>query len=65
MNKAISKSLFAIYKDGIHKGNVRAASFELAIKKYILTSGYAIENLSDSALLERYRATIAEKEIHY
>ncbi len=65
MGKAKFKSLFAIYKNGIHKGNIRAVSSETAIRNYILDSGYPIENLSDGVLIAQYCVTVAEKEIHY
>lgn len=56
--------LYAIFKDGFHKGNERAINGHEAIKKYIIASGLP-EFINDTDLLSRFTFKIAIKGIHY
>ena len=64
-NSSALNKLFAIYKNGEHKGNTSAPSSEKAIKDYILDSGFPKEMLKDKDFLATYSAVIAQKGIHY
>ena len=66
-NKASSalNKLFAIYKNGEHKGNTSAPSAKKAIRDYVLDSSFPKEILNDKDFLALYSAVIAQKGIHY
>ena len=64
-NASALNTLFAIYKNGEHKGNTRAPSSKKAIKDYILDSGFPKEMFKDKDFLAIYSAVIAQKGIHY
>jgi hypothetical protein len=57
-------TLYAIYKNGLHKGNQRGSNELDAIKKYIIESQLE-EFLNDEGFLKIYNATIAIKGLHY
>ncbi len=65
MKTEILKPLFAIYKNGNHKGNVRAESISDAINTYILDSGIEKTLLSDSKFLSQYKGEKAIKGLHH
>ena len=56
--------LFAIYKNGIHKGNVRAKSKQRAIELYV-TDSMLKEFLGDIDFMLQYSAKDAISGIHY
>ena len=56
--------LYAIYKNGVHKGNERAINGNKAIKNYIIDSGLA-EFLNNDSFLKQYSFKKAVKGIHY
>lgn len=56
--------LFAIYKNGFHKGNERAINGNEAIKKYIIASDLK-EFLNDETFLSQYAFEIAIEGIHF
>jgi hypothetical protein len=60
-----AKTLFAIYKNEVHKGNVRAKSISDAISNYIIDSGISRTFLSDSKFLTQYRAEKSIKGLHH
>lgn len=61
---SIKKELFAIYKNGEHKGNERASNKQEAIKKYIIASNFS-EFLSDENFIKQYSAKKAINGIHH
>lgn len=63
-NTPKKKTLFAIYKFGLHKGNVREKTAFAAINQYVLDSGYSAEDVADPIFLSRYFATPAVLGIH-
>lgn len=56
--------LFAIYKNGLHKGNERAINGNDAIKKYIVASDLK-EFLNDKMFLKQYAFGIAVEGVHF
>jgi hypothetical protein len=56
--------LYAIYKNGVHKGNQRGSTKLDAIQKYIIESQLE-EFLSDVTFIKMYSATIAKKGFHF
>lgn len=65
MNKDCSNALFAIYKDNLHLGNVKALNSNAAIRIYLLDSGYSKNDFSNIQFMDRYYAVIAIKNVHY
>jgi hypothetical protein len=67
MEKEIKKTnlLYAIYKNGIHLGNVRETSALKAINNYIMESGYPKDKLDDKKFIRKYKAITAEPDTHY
>ncbi len=57
-------TLFAIYKNGTHKGNERALTGEEAIKKYIIASDFAYF-LDDPEFVKQYSFQVAVHGIHF
>jgi len=57
-------TLFAIYKDGFHKGNQTGKSPSDAIKKYIKDSMLGAF-VNDIEFVKKYSAVLAIKGIHY
>jgi hypothetical protein len=62
MNNKSQNPLFAIFKNGTHKGNIRAISISQAINNYILDSGISESFLKDSNFINQYKA---KKGLHY
>lgn len=56
--------LFAIYKNGEHKGNERGSSIEDAIKKYLIASSYKTL-LDDSEFTSQYTGCLAVENVHF
>ena len=56
--------LFAIFKNGFHKGNERAINGNDAIKNYIITS-YLSDFLNDEKFLSQYTFIEAINGVHY
>lgn len=56
--------LFAIFKNGIHKGNERASTEEEAIKNYICSSFLELY-LENENFLNQYSAMKAQRGIHF
>lgn len=56
--------LYAIYKNGEHKGNERGLSVSDAINKYIISS--ILEDfLNDKEFMSQYTGKIAINGVHY
>ena len=62
--KNILLPLYAIYKNGGHLGNERAASEDEAIKNYLIASELEYF-LNDKEFVSKYFAKPAIKNIHY
>ena len=60
----MENTLFAIYKNNKHKGNVRANNHNEAIKKYIISSGLS-EFSNDENYILKFESKIAIKEVHF
>ena len=60
----MKNTLFAIYKNNEHKGNVRANNHNEAIKKYIISSGLS-EFSNDKSFVLKFESKIAIKELHF
>jgi hypothetical protein len=56
--------LFAIYKNGEHKGNERGISIEDAIKKYLINSSFGTL-LDDYEFVAQYTSVLAVKNVHF
>jgi hypothetical protein len=56
--------LFAIYKNGEHKGNERGVSINDAIKKYLIASFFETL-LDDFEFTAQYTASIAIENVHF
>lgn len=56
--------LYAIYKNGEHKGNERGKSKNEAIKAYIIASDLG-HFLNDENFIRQYSAKIAINGVHY
>lgn len=56
--------LFAIYKNGEHKGNERGFSIEDAIKKYLIASSFETL-LNDFEFVAQYTGSPAVENIHF
>jgi hypothetical protein len=56
--------LFAIYKNGEHKGNERGFSFDDAIKKYLIASSYETL-LDDFEFVSQYSGSLAIENVHF
>ena len=56
--------LFAIYKNGEHKGNERGISIEDAIRKYLIASSFETL-LDDSEFIAQYTACVAIENVHF
>ncbi|MCZ2224115.1 MAG: hypothetical protein LC122_10865 [Chitinophagales bacterium] len=56
--------LFAIYKNGQHKGNERAINGNEAIKKYIIASDLK-EFINDVEFIKQYSFKEAIEGVHY
>lgn len=57
--------LFAIYKNGKHKGNERAKNTDTAIKYYIIASDLPQYLIKDKSFLKKYSALVAIKGTHF
>lgn len=57
-------TLFAIYKNGVHKGNERGFSENDAIENYIIASNF-VEFLNDANFMQQYEGIIAVEGLHY
>ena len=58
------KIIYAIYKNGEHKGNQKDKSHSDAIKSYIIDSGFK-SFLNDKEFMSQYSAKIAIETVHY
>lgn len=58
------QKLFAIYKNGEHKGNEKGLSKEDAIKKYLIASSFETL-LDDFEFIAQYTAFIAIENEHF
>jgi hypothetical protein len=56
--------LFAIYKNGEHKGNERGFSIEDAIKKYLIASSFETL-LDDFEFVSQYSGILAVENVHF
>jgi hypothetical protein len=56
--------LFAIYKNGEHKGNERGFSIEDAIKKYLIASTFETL-LDDFEFVYQYSGSLAIENVHF
>lgn len=56
--------LFAIYKNGQHKGNERGISKEDAIKKYLIASSFGTL-LDDFEFVAQYTGVLALENVHF
>ena len=56
--------LFAIYKNGEHKGNQRGFSIQDAIKKYLIASSFKTL-LDDFEFVTQYTGSLAVENIHF
>ncbi|PWA11329.1 hypothetical protein [Flavobacterium laiguense] len=56
--------LFAIYKNGEHKGNERGISREDAIQKYLIASSFGTL-LDDLEFVSQYTGSLAIENIHF
>lgn len=56
--------MYAIYKNGEHKGNERGESKNEAIKSYIVASDFA-EFLENESFVNQYSAEIAVNGLHH
>lgn len=61
---SVKNKLFAIYKNGEHKGNERALNKQDAIKKYLIASNFS-ELLKDESFIKKYSAKKAINGVHY
>lgn len=57
-------TLYAIYKNGFHKGNERAKTGEEAITKYIIASDLG-DFVADANFTKKYSFQIAIEGVHY
>lgn len=57
-------SLYAIYKNGEHKGNERGRSAADAIKAYVIESDFE-SFIKDKKFMKQYSATIAINGVHH
>lgn len=57
-------TLFAIHKDGFHKGNQTGKSSNDAIKNYIIESMLG-DFVNDIEFVKKYSAVFAIKGVHY
>jgi len=64
MKDTTQRTLYAIYKNGVHKGNERATSASDAIKNYVIASHLG-DLLGDKSFMEQYSAIIAIADVHY
>lgn len=62
--KRRNKTLYAIYKNGEHKGNQKAISELEAIKHYVIDSQFK-SFLNDKEFMSQYSAVIAIEKIHF
>lgn len=62
--KTTKQELFAIYKNGEHKGNERASNKQDAVKKYLIASDFS-ELLNDMEFINQYSAKKAINGVHY
>lgn len=60
----MKEKLFAIYKNGEHKGNERGFSIDDAIRKYLIASSFGTL-LDDFEFVAQYTGTIAIRNIHF
>lgn len=56
--------LYAIFKNGFHKGNERANNGNDAIKNYIITSEL-LDFLNDDSFIAQYTFSEAVNGVHY
>jgi hypothetical protein len=56
--------LYAIYKNGEHKGNERGFSIEDAIKKYLIASSFETL-LADFEFVSQYSGSLAIEKLHF
>jgi hypothetical protein len=58
------RELYAIYKNGNHKGNEKGFSKDDAIKNYIIASSFE-EFLNDNNFIQQYKAILAVEGVHF
>ena len=58
------RKLYAIYKNGEHKGNERGVSKDDAIKNYVVASSFE-EFLNDNNFMQQYDGAIAVEGVHF
>lgn len=58
------EKLYAIYKNGEHKGNQRGKSKIDVIRQYVIDSDFQ-SFLNDIEFMQQYKAIIAIEKIHY
>ena len=56
--------LFAIYKNGEHKGNEKGFSIEDSIKKYLIASSF-VTFLNDVGFISQYSGFLAVENLHF
>ena len=59
-----SNRLFAIYKNGEHKGNERGSTPNEAIRKYVVSS-LLKDFLQNKEFMSQYSVRLAVKRIHF
>jgi hypothetical protein len=59
-----TKQLFAIYKNGEHKGNQRGIDKNDAIKQYVVEAQFQMF-LNDVDFMKQYSAIIAIETVHF
>ena len=57
-------TLYAIYKNGVHKGNEKGFSEKDAIKNYVIASSF-VEFLNDTNFMQQYEGIIAIEGLHF
>lgn len=62
--KTINQQLYAIYKNGVHKGNEKGISEKDAILKYLKSAGYK-DLLNDPEFINSYSSVKAVNGIHH
>jgi|GEM_PF-6207372 len=56
--------LFAIYRDGTHRGNITGINGDDAIRRYIVSSDLK-EMINNTDFVKRYSYQIAIEGVHY
>lgn len=58
------KILFAIFKNGEHKGNERGIDEKEAIKNYVIASKFG-SFINDAEFMSKYSAIVAVENVHF